>query len=395
MNVQLNDSGVPILRQKTFAQKVKSFLLWTILVILTLAAALLVYLCIAGASEMAALTTLKKVSSHPYYTMEYDNFDYSDLVTKECENNDGVIKFYKSKFFKGLSGLLPGESENDYVVKGSLAFASRTLTASQVRGRICNSYDTPIMMVISKPENGYKSWNIIDMADLGMTSGQTIDQWYSNAFQTVAATYCVSDGINSEFFGASLISCPVAECDDTSKVNITPFLAIRLMLDRAATVDSAVELLQEYDIDFSSGTYHFFISDRSFKSAVIEYIDGKMSVTYNVPGTVYQVCTNKMEDKTVRSAERDYSNRFKENSHYLEFDKTLSGMTERGLGIDRTYAGLMLNDIAKPMASTDEYHYGTTMYGTQYTVLYDHSKLQMRLIIENDSKAQTYTYDLQ
>ena len=187
----------------------------------------------------------------------------------------------------------------------------------------------------------------------------------------------------------------MAECDDTSKVNITPFLAIRLMLDRAATVDSAVELLQEYDIDFSSGTYHFFISDRSFKSAVIEYIDGKMSVTYNVPGTVYQVCTNKMEDKTVRSAERDYSNRFKENSHYLEFDKTLSGMTERGLGIDRTYAGLMLNDIAKPMASTDEYHYGTTMYGTQYTVLYDHSKLQMRLIIENDSKAQTYTYDLQ
>ena len=132
MNVQLNDSGVPILREKTFAQKVKSFLLWTILVILTLAAALLVYLCIAGASEMAALTTFKKVSSHPYYTMEYDNFEYSDLLTKECEDNDGVIKYFKSKFFKGLSGLLPGECENDYVVKGSLAFASRTMTGCAV-----------------------------------------------------------------------------------------------------------------------------------------------------------------------------------------------------------------------------------------------------------------------
>ena len=394
MNVQLNDSGVPILREKTFAQKVKSFLLWTILVILTLAAALLVYLCIAGASEMAALTTFKKVSSHPYYTMEYDNFEYSDLLTKECEDNDGVIKYFKSKFFKGLSGLLPGECENDYVVKGSLAFASRTMTGSQVRGRICNSYDTPIMMVTSKPENGYKSWNIIDMADLGMMTGENIDQWYTNAFQTVASTYCVSDGINSEFFGASLISCPVAECDDTSKANITPFLAIRLMLDRAATVDSAVQILSEYDIDFSSGTYHFFISDRTFKSAVIEYIDGKMSVTYSEPGKAYMVSTNKMEDKTVRSAEKDYSNRFKEISHYAEFDKTLSDMCEKVVGVDRTYAGLMLNDIAQTMRPSDDEHFGTNMYGTQYTVLYDHSKLQIRLVIENDVKSQSYTYEM-
>ena len=111
MNVQLNDSGVPILRQKTFVQKVKTFLLWTILVIMTLAAALLVYLCLAGASEMAALTTLKKVSDHPYYTMEYENFDYSDLLTEECDSNDAVIKFYKSKFFKGISGVFPGGYE--------------------------------------------------------------------------------------------------------------------------------------------------------------------------------------------------------------------------------------------------------------------------------------------
>ena len=132
-------------------------------------------------------------------------------------------------------------------------------------------------MVTCKPANGYKSWNIIDMADVGMMSEESIDQWYTNAFQTVAATYCVSEGINSEFFGVSLISCPVAECDDTSKVNITPFLAVRLMLDRAATVDSAIELLNEYDIDFNCGTYHFFVSEKSGRSAIIAYVYSKMA----------------------------------------------------------------------------------------------------------------------
>ncbi len=394
MNVQLNDSGVPILRQKTFGQKVKTFLLWTILVIMTLAAALLVYLCLAGASEMAALTTLKKVSDHPYYTMEYDNFNYDDLLSEECDTNDEVIQFYKSKFFKGLSGAFPGENKNDYVTRGSLAFSSRTNFNAQVRGRIYNSYDTPILMVIAKPENGYKSWNIVDMADLGLNSRESINQWYNNAFQTVAASYCVSEGINSEFFGVSLISCPVAECDDTSKVNITPFLAVRLLLDRVATVDSAIDLLKDYDIDFSGGAYHFSVSDKEGKSAVIEYVDGKMSVKYPEANMFHQVCTNKMEDKNVRSAEKDYSDRFKELSLYREFDKTFSAMYDFGLGVDRTYAALMLNDAAQTIASTNEDHFGTNMYGTLYVVSYDSAKMQMNIIIESDTKSQSYTYDL-
>lgn len=394
MNVQLNDSGVPILRQKTFAQKVKSFLLWAILVFMTLAAALLVYLCIAGASEMAALTTLKQVSNHPYYTMDYQNFDYSDLTTKEVSDNDGMIKFFKNKFFKGLSGAFPGEYENDPVTKGSLSFNSRTSIGAQVRGRIYNSYNTPIMMVTCKPTNGYKSWNIIDMADVGMKSGESIDQWYDNAFQTIAATYCVSEGINSEFFGVSLVSCPVAECDDTSKVNITPFFAVRLLLDRVATVESAIELLNDYDIDFSSGTYHFFVSQKTGQSAIIEYVDGKMSVTYPTYDKFHQVCTNKMENKTLRSAEKDYNNRYKELSLYKLFDNTFTSQYTDGIGIDHSYMALMINDAAQEAKDSGEEHFGTKMFGTQYTVLYESSRMTMRIVIDGDTKSQSYTYDL-
>ena len=391
MNVQLNDSGVPIIRQKTFAQKVKGFLLWTILILLTIAAALLVYLCVAGASEMAALTTLKKVSSHPYYTMSYDNFNYDDMLYKELPNNNEVVQYYKKKFFKSASGFFPGETDNEYVTKGSVAFFSRTVTSSYMRARIYNSYNAPIVMVTTKPQNGYKSWNIVDMADVGLAANQNIAQWTDNTFQTVAASYCTSEGINQEGLGVSLISCPVAECEDTSLVNITPFVAVRLLLDRTATVESAIELLQGYDIDFSSGTYHFFISEKTDNSAVVEYIDGKMSVTYRSQEKAYQVCSNKMENTSLPEADKDYSNLYGEISQYDFFDKALGNHTP---GMSQSYAQLLVSDKSIDMAETSETHFGSNSYGTLYSVFYDTNKMKMQIIVANDNKSQSYTYDL-
>lgn len=394
MNVQLNDSGVPIIRQKTFVQKVKGFLLWAILICLTLVAALLVYLCFAGASEMAGLTTMKNISDHPYYTMNYENFDYTDLLNQELPDNDAVIKYYKKKFFKGLSGFIPGKNENESVTKGSVAFFGRTFVSSYMKGRIYNSYDVPIMMITTKPANGYKAWNIIDMSDVGMQSGQNIDQWYGNAFQSVAAAYCTSEGINQEGLSVSLISCPVAECNDTSLANITPFVAVRLLLDRTATVDSAIELLKGYDIDFSSGAYHFFVSEKEFKSAIIEYVDGEMSVTYHTSGYFHQVCTNEMANTMLPPASRDFNDSYQEVTLNRYFDSSLAAQYKGGPGMSPSYAQLIMRDNSKNMEETNETHFGTNMYGTQYTVFYDMNRMTMQIVIENDTKNQSYTYDL-
>lgn len=395
MNVQLNDSGVPIVREKTFAQKVKGVLLWIILIILTIAAGLLVYLCIAGASEMAALTTFKRVSDHPYYTMSYENFDYANMVNEELPNNDAVIKYYKKKFFKSLSDTIPGENNNEYIPKGSVAFYSRNFVYSFMKGRIYNSYDAPIMMVTAKPQNGYKSWNIIDMADVGVQAETNVDQWYSNAFQTVAATYCTSEGINQEGLSVSLISCPVADCEDTTQVNITPFMAVRLMLDRATTVQSAVEVLKNYDIDFSGGTYHFFVSEKEDKSAIIEYINGSMSVEYMESGALHQVCSNKMENSRLPAATKDYNDAYSEVTLYNFFDKALGEQLSGGKpGMSQDYAQVILKNESSNMKDSGETHYGTTLYGTQYTVFYDLGKMKMQIVVENDTKTQSYTYDL-
>lgn len=394
MNVQLNDSGVPIIKEKTLAQKIKGLILWIILIILTIAAALLVYLCVAGASEMAALTTVKQISDHPYYTMTYENFDYSELLNEELSDNNAVIQYYKNKFFKSAAAIVPGKNENENIPKGSVAFFGRTFIDTYMKGRIYNSYDAPLAMIITKPENGYKAWNIVDLSDVGLQSEENLDQWYSNAFQTVAASYCVSEGINQEGLSVSLISCPTANCTDSQKANITPSLAVRLMLDRAATVQNAIDVLDGYDIDFSGGAYHFFVSEKTGNSAVIEYVNGKMSVTYPESESYHQVCSNKMEDTSVASSMKDFGDKYSETTLYNQLNKELSSAEKNGSGMSQDYAQDRIQKLSSNFKEVSEEYCGTKQYGTLYTVFYDTAKMTMHIVIANDTKTQSYTYDL-
>ena len=65
----------------------------------------------------------------------------------------------------------------------------------------------------------------------------------------------------------------------TDKVDLTTTSAIRLLLDRAATVEEAVELLRGVDMHASANScYHFHIADANGGSVVVEYIGDEMSV---------------------------------------------------------------------------------------------------------------------
>lgn len=64
---------------------------------------------------------------------------------------------------------------------------------------------------------------------------------------TLAAPYAPLDGINEKGFAVTVLKIadePTSQ--DTGKTNITT-TAIRLMLDKADTVDEAIDLLQQYD----------------------------------------------------------------------------------------------------------------------------------------------------
>ncbi len=100
--------------------------------------------------------------------------------------------------------------------------------------------------------------------------------------KTIAALYAPLDGMNEKGLcvAVNMISDNTTIEQNSSKPDITTTTAIRLLLDKAANVDEAITLLQQYDMHASMGMMvHFAISDASGKSVAVEYINHEMIVT--------------------------------------------------------------------------------------------------------------------
>ncbi|MDD5945120.1 MAG: linear amide C-N hydrolase [Clostridia bacterium] len=130
--------------------------------------------------------------------------------------------------------------------------------------------DTSAMTVYCSPKDGYKS---VAFAALDNVSANVPDASTAKKLATLTAPFICLDGINEKGVSISVLTLdsePVRQ--NTGKPVITTTLAIRLVLDKAATTEEAIELLRGYDMFSSSGRdYHFYITDASGDGRVVEY----------------------------------------------------------------------------------------------------------------------------
>lgn len=130
------------------------------------------------------------------------------------------------------------------------------------------------------PEDGYASISTCDFKNV-TGSAETEPDDLINKMLAIAAVYVPMDGVNEA--GLCVADLEVNEGGmkevNTEKPDLTVTTAIRLLLNRAATVEEAVELLGQYDIHASGGiSHHLAISDASGASVSIEFADGEMVV---------------------------------------------------------------------------------------------------------------------
>lgn len=130
--------------------------------------------------------------------------------------------------------------------------------------------DTSAMLVYCTPKDGYKS---VALAALDNISANQPDISMAKKLACLTAPFICLDGMNERGVSIAVLTLdsePVNQ--DTGKQKIFTTLAIRLVLDRAATTQEAVELLDSYDMFATSGRdYHFFVTDAGGDSRVIEY----------------------------------------------------------------------------------------------------------------------------
>ena len=186
-----------------------------------------------------------------------------------------LISFLSHGFYKIESDVQSGE------------FGCSTICAVDEAGTVFfgRNYDWEecrAMLVHTKPKDGYESISTCCLDFLGFDERYTPDGSMMERIQTLAAIYVPLDGMNEK----GLVVADLMAGDNektyqqTGKPDLTTTTAIRLLLDKAASVDEAVELLRQYDMHSSIGSaHHLSMADASGKSVAVEYVDGEMLVT--------------------------------------------------------------------------------------------------------------------
>lgn len=235
---------------------------------------------------------------------------YSMTVEYDYDVDD-VIKSFTSCRADYKTGKIKADQAADEAVRISLgiettktvglpAFGCTAFTAkiSENDVRMGRNYDFKIntsgMMVRCKPKSvgndrRYKSIAFAALANIGIT-----DPILQKDKILLAAPYICLDGINEKGVSiAVLVVDGELTCQfDNDKQNLFTTLAIRLVLDKADSTDTAVKLLKDYNMFAVGGKdYHFYISDASGNGVVVEY-DYKHLDTRALKVTPTRVVTN-------------------------------------------------------------------------------------------------------
>lgn len=254
-----------------------------VLIVLSVIVVLAGILAIVGWSmfgeKITAARSVKKLEDGLYY-MEYSgDYGFDEFLKKGGASTDEEMAEYITEFLS--NGLWEGEGtevEKDF---GCSTLAVENSAGRQLFGRNYDWKDCDAIIVRTKPDNGYESISTCCLDFLGYGEGWK-PEGIKNQYKALAAIYVPLDGINEKgLCVADLISGDAQQIhQDSDKADVTIVSAIRLLLDKAGTVDEAVALLQKYDMNSSIGTsHHLAISDATGKSVVVEYINDEMVVT--------------------------------------------------------------------------------------------------------------------
>lgn len=118
----------------------------------------------------------------------------------------------------------------------------------------------------------------------------TYDILETDAKLTLAAPYRPKDGINEYGLMVACLTDAKAMYPTHNAVTLFDETLPRIILDKARTVDEAIQLVDKYNLFCVIAPLHFLVADAKGDSAVIEFVNGKMVVIRKSKD--YQVVTN-------------------------------------------------------------------------------------------------------
>lgn len=216
-----------------------------------------------------------------FSAVRYDGNYAFDLFLERggADSDQAVLQFLTETMFQGNAGLQTGGG----------AFGCSTISVANMEGgylfgRNFDWQTCDTLVVAAYPAEGCASISTVNLGFIWQGAGPASHRM-TDKMITVAALYAPLDGMNEKglCLSVNMIQDSEAIHQDMGKPDITTTTAIRLMLDRAATVEEALELLGQYDLHASMDyMVHFAIADNEGNSVAVEYVNNEMIVT-NTP----------------------------------------------------------------------------------------------------------------
>jgi hypothetical protein len=290
--------------------------------------------------KLNTLLSLQKVDDHPLYTMTF--YGTYDLYSR----------------------LEQGASQQALKIPaGSWACSLFTALADPDNPLFGRNFDwdpSPALLLFTHPTDGYASVSMVDIAYLGFTGAEAEDltsRPLDELNALLEAPYLPFDGMNAAGLAIGMAAVPEEDIPfDPAKTTVDSLLVMRLILDRAATVEEAVAILRAYNLDWGSGpAVHYLIADSSGKAVLVEFTTAGMAV---MPAEQpYELATNFMVSRT--------------NGHPGNFcwryDRIERVLMDAGGSLTAQAAMALLQDVAQP--------------STQWSIIYEMSRQQIDVVM--------------
>lgn len=325
-----------------------------LLITLAVIAAGFAYLFFRIRTGLNSAIQVQKLKDGLYY-MEYNgDYGFDRFLEQGGAASDlEVARFVGKDLFGGL--VIPGFKTGKF---GCSTLAARNEKGGVMYGRNFDWMECTAMVVKSKPANGYASVSTVNLDFLDLGTEYNPDKMLSKVI-SAASLYAPMDGINEQGLCVAvlMIDDPDATDQDTGRPGITTTTAVRLLLDKAANVEEAIGLLEQYDMHASAGMMlHLALIDRSGRSVAVEYVNNEMSVIetpvvtnfYLTPGEKYGIGTAQ--------------------SH-TRYDMLMARLSEQPV--------MDIEDMKDAMSSVSKNNFGE-FASTEWTVVYDQDTGELR-----------------
>jgi len=260
----------------------------------------LVVLCIWQGEIRTVLSVRQVSASDPYlYTAQYKApYNLDKVLKSSIDQNAKLLEYVITTLSRGIykPDMSTQKVGNDF---SCTSFQAKNADSDgYLFGRNYDFFKNPTLVLKSRPKKGYASISTCDISHMGY-SLEKLPNTLKNKALCLASIYAPMDGMNEKGLCISIMALPKqAACQDSGKPVAGTSILMRLILDRCATVDEAIELVQSVDVrhDRKAGSgYHYLVADSFGNCAAIEFdlFDGwKTMILKKDPSCNYMHMTN-------------------------------------------------------------------------------------------------------